>query len=108
MVSGVESITSMDEAEKVFQTAQSEFLNAAQENDEDFEATLQSAVSMLKETSDLQNKADSEAIRFALGQSDNTHDLLIAQSKANVALQYTVAVKDKLVEAYREIIQMQV
>ena len=47
-------------------------------------------------------------IQFAMGQSENTHDLLVAQSKANIALQYTVAVKDKLQEAYREIMQMQI
>ncbi len=47
-------------------------------------------------------------IQFAMGQSENTHDLLIAQSKANIALQYTVSVKDKVIEAYREIMQMQI
>jgi len=34
--------------------------------------------------------------------------LLIAQTKATVALQYTVAVRDKLIESYREIMQMQI
>ena len=47
-------------------------------------------------------------IQFAMGQSENTHDLLIAQSKANISLQYTAAVRDKLLEAYREIMQMQI
>ena len=63
---------------------------------------------MVEETNDLHNQAESAMIQFALGKSENTHDLLIAQSKANVALQYTVAVKDKLQEAYREIMQMQI
>ena len=60
------------------------------------------------ETNDLQNKAESEEIRFALGESDNTHDLLIAETKANIALQYTVAVRDKLVDGYKELMQMSV
>ena len=62
----------------------------------------------VNETNDLQNLAESAEIQFALGESDNTHDLLIAQTKATVALQYTVAVRDKLLDAYREIMQMQI
>lgn len=95
-------------SENAFQAAEERFRIAAQEKLEDFETVFQSAVGMIDETSDLHNQADSEVIRFALGESENTHDLLIAQSKANMALQYTVAVKDKLIEAYREIMQMQV
>lgn len=79
-----------------------------QEDDKSFSTVLNSAMGMLSETNALQNKAESEEIRFALGQAENTHDLLIAQSKASIALQYTVAVKDKLVDAYKEIMNMQV
>ena len=62
----------------------------------------------IDETNDLQNTAESEEIRFALGEADNTHDLLIAETKANIALQYTVAVRDKLIDGYREIMQMSI
>ena len=75
---------------------------------EDFETVFQSAIGMVNETNDLHNDAESAMIQFAMGQSENTHDLLIAQSKANISLQYTAAVKDKLLEAYREIMQMQI
>ena len=76
--------------------------------DQGFSADFQSALDMLQETSDLQNKAESEEIKFALGLSSNTHDLQIAQEKANIALQYTVAVRDKVIEAYKEIMNMQI
>ncbi len=94
--------------EEVFEAADARFRAAAQEKEEDFATVFQSAMDMVEETSDLQNQADSAAIQFALGESDNTHDLLIAQSKANMALQYTVAVKDRVIDAYREIMQMQI
>ena len=42
-----------------------------------------------------------------MGLTDNTHDLTIALEKASTALQYTVAVRDKLLEAYKELMQMQ-
>lgn len=76
--------------------------------EESFSAVLNAAMNMVEETNSLQNKAEEEEIRFALGESENTHDLLIAQTKASVALQYTVAVKDGLLEAYKEIMQMQI
>lgn len=76
--------------------------------DQGFSTVFQSALDMLQETSDLQNQAESEEIKFALGLSDNTHDLQIAQEKANIALQYTVAVRDKVIEGYKEIMNMQI
>ena len=74
----------------------------------DFSSILNSVMSSIEETNTLQNQAEAAAIEFALGESDNTHDLLIAQTKANTALQYTVAVRDKLIEAYQQIMQMQI
>lgn len=75
--------------------------------DSSFDTVLQSAVDMLEETNTLQNYAEEAEIQFALGYSTNTHDLQIAQEKANIALQYTVAVRDKMLEAYKEIMNMQ-
>ena len=105
---GVSGITGASAAEAAFLAAQKQFDIAAQENVEDFETVFQSAIGMVNETNDLHNDAESTMIQFAMGQSENTHDLLIAQSKANISLQYTVAVKDKLLDAYREIMQMQI
>lgn len=74
----------------------------------DFSSVLDSMMNAVDETNTLQNQAEAAEIQFALGLSDNTHDLLIAQTKANTALQYTVAVRDKLIEAYQQIMQMQI
>ena len=52
--------------------------------------------------------AENEKIRFALGETDNTHDLTIAMEKASTALQYTVAIRDKVMEAYKELMQIQI
>ena len=75
--------------------------------DKSFDSVLQSAVNMLEETNTLQNYAEEAELQFALGYSTNTHDLRIAQEKANIALQYTVAVRDKVIAAYKEIMNMQ-
>jgi flagellar hook-basal body complex protein FliE len=77
-------------------------------SEDSFSSVLSSMMSSLEETNDLQNAAEEAEIQFALGQSTNTHDLLIAESKAEVALQYTVAVRDKIIDAYKELMQMQI
>lgn len=74
----------------------------------DFSTILDSMMNTLNETNALQNRAESAAIQFALGETENMHDLLVAQTKANTALQYTVAVRDKLIEGYQQIMQMQI
>lgn len=52
-----------------------------------FSDVLSAAMGSIGETNDLQNAAEQEEVRFALGESDNTHDLLVAETKAAVAFQ---------------------
>lgn len=72
-----------------------------------FDDALNSAMGLIRETNDFSNKAEEEEIKFATGESDSLHDLLIAQQKATVSLQYTAAVKNTVVEAYKTIMNMQ-
>lgn len=76
--------------------------------DESFQSALDAAVGMLTETNDLENDATAAQMEFALGLADNPHDMQIAAKKALTALQYTTAVRDKLLEAYKEIMNMQI
>lgn len=79
------------------------------ENSEDvFASVLDSAVANIKETNAYISDAENEKIRFALGEAENSHDLTIAMQKASAALQYTIAVRDKFLEAYKEIMQIQI
>lgn len=73
-----------------------------------FESFLNTAINNLNTTNSYLSDAENEEIRFALGETENTHDLTIALQKASTALQYTVAVRDKLLEAYRELMNMQI
>ena len=54
------------------------------------------------------NTAEEKEIQFALGEAENTHDLLAAKTKALTALQYTAAVRDKIIDAYKELMQMSI
>lgn len=73
-----------------------------------FESFLNTAINNINTTNSYLSDAENEEIKFALGETENTHDLAIALQKASTALQYTVAVRDKLLEAYKEIMQMQI
>lgn len=74
-----------------------------------FASALQEAITnSLDNTQNLIDSAEEAEIQFALGNADNTHDLQIAQQKANMAVSYTVAVRDKLLDAYKEIMNMQI
>ncbi|MEG0805157.1 MAG: flagellar hook-basal body complex protein FliE [Lachnospiraceae bacterium] len=82
--------------------------NKTDNSDQGFQTIFQSALNMVDETNQLQNTAESAEMQFALGKSTNTHDLQVAQQKANIALQYTVAVRNKVIDAYKEIMNISV
>ncbi len=76
-------------------------------NNATFDALFQSALSLVNETDELTNRAEEEEIKYAIGQTDSTHDLQVAQQKANLSLQYTIAVRGAIVDAYKEIMNLQ-
>ncbi len=82
--------------------------NATQKNTESgFTQFYQAALGLLNETSALESVAQNEELKWAMGLTENAHDLTIAQNKAKSALTYTIAVRDKVLEAYKEIMNMQ-
>ena len=62
----------------------------------------------LGEVSNLQAEASDLAAKFAAGETDNIHQVLIAGEKADIALQLATAVRSKLLDAYQEIMRMQI
>lgn len=60
----------------------------------------------LQKVNNLQIEADQMAEKVAQGEED-IHNALIALEKANLALGLTVQVRNKVVEAYQEIMHMQ-
>lgn len=72
-----------------------------------FESIYQSAIGLISETNRYTHEAEEAQISYALGLNDNIHDLLVAQNKANLSLQYTVAIRNSILDAYKELMQMQ-
>jgi len=61
---------------------------------------LENVDTTVKQASDL-------TIKAAAGEIDNIHDVTIASQKSKVALELTVTVRDKALEAYQEMMRMQ-
>lgn len=70
-----------------------------------FAGILQDAVSKVN---DLQLDAEKTANDFALGKTDNIHEVMIASEKADIALQFAMQIRNKILDAYNEIMRMQV
>lgn len=77
-------------------------------NKSSFSTILDSAMNTMKETDSLSQQAEQAAMDFTLGNTDSIHELTIAQQKAYQSLQYTVAIKNAFLDAYKEIMQIQI
>lgn len=62
----------------------------------------------LEEVNSLQKNVDQLTDTFLAGGPVEIHEMLIAAEKADIALRQTVAVRDKVIDAYKQIANMQI
>jgi flagellar hook-basal body complex protein FliE len=65
-------------------------------------------VKMAYDVSSVNNRADQSSTMFALGETDNIHRVIIDMEESLIATKMAVQVRNKAVEAYQEIMRMQV
>ncbi len=70
-----------------------------------FADTLKNAIN---EVNELQQTANKKAQELAVGKTDNVADVMIAAEKADIAMRVMVQVRNKVIDAYNEIMRMQV
>ncbi len=70
-----------------------------------FESVLTDAIASVEETS---QKVTEEAYKLATGETDNLHDITIASTQANLAVQLFVQLRNKTVAAYQELMNLQI
>ena len=95
---GVTTPTPADTADAIAGTAST---NGTQS----FGQTLTNALDGLQAS---QTKADTLAVQAATGDLTNVHDYMIAATEASLATELTVAVRNKAVEAFNQIMNMAV
>ena len=61
----------------------------------------------LKEVNDTQTTSEQEARNLMSGNATDMHTAILAVQKADVSFQMMMAVRSKLVDAYRAVMQMQ-
>lgn len=71
----------------------------------DFAAVLQTAV---EDVQRLQQDAGDAVRALVVGQAPSLHDTMIAMEKADISLRLLTQVRNKVVEAYQEIMRMQI
>ncbi len=70
-----------------------------------FSDTLKDAIHSVN---DLQKTSNKAMEKLATGQTDNIADVMIAAEKADIALKLMVQVRNKIIDAYQEVMKMQV
>ena len=70
-----------------------------------FGSMLTNAISSLNQT---QNTASSESVALATGQASDVTQVVTDVEKANLEMQLAVQVRNKAVDAYQEIMRMQI
>lgn len=79
--------------------------NKAVEGEESFVDTLAQSI---EKVNSLQKEADQAIEKLSTGESNNIHGAMIAVSKADTAFRMTMQVRNKIVEAYQEVMRMQI
>lgn len=69
-----------------------------------FADTLKNSLSTVN---DLQQEKKAMIASFASGEQQNVHELMISLQKAGLAMNMTTAVRNKALEAYKELARMQ-
>ncbi len=70
-----------------------------------FSKTLNEAIQHVNQ---LQKVSDEKAQALATGKTDDIADVMISAEKADIALRTMVQVRNKIIDAYQEIMRMQV
>lgn len=62
----------------------------------------------IDKVNEMQKDADQAIESLATGESQNVHGAMLAVSKADMAFRMTMQVRNKMVEAYQEVMRMQI
>lgn len=62
----------------------------------------------IEKVNEAQIQSDTMTKKLAMGENVDLHQVMIASQKASVSLQATMEIRNKVIEAYQEVMRMQV
>lgn len=80
-------------------------VNSQEKDEKSFGNLLKNLVDDVKSTQEISDHATQELVA---GKSKDIHGAMIAMEKADVSLRLLMQVRNKVIEAYREVMRMQV
>lgn len=63
---------------------------------------------LVSKVNDLQTQSDKAIQGLASGENKNLHEVMISMEKASISFQFMSSVRNKALEAYQEVMRMQV
>ena len=63
---------------------------------------------LVSKVNDIQTKSDKSVQALASGENKNLHEVMISVEKASISFQFMSQVRNKALEAYQEVMRMQV
>lgn len=100
----VNAVSEFNKARTSFEQATPQLPPKAATPETSFAETLQDS---LASVNDLQSTKAQMIKSFASGETQNVHELMITLQKAGLAVNMTSAVRNKVLEAYRELSRLQ-
>ena len=101
LITPIDKINSMAELEKLGHT--STVTDTANAAELPFQSMFEDAINNVKETNANVNE---EIYKLSTGQSDNLHDITIASAKASLSVDLLVQLRNKALDAYKEIMSI--
>lgn len=111
----VSGIKSYEKALQSFQQTQKSFEKSSSSSSMEMETSARpisnsfsnTIAESLTSVNDLQSEKNAMITSFASGETQNVHELMISMQKAGVAVNMTAAVRNKVLEAYKELSRIQ-
>lgn len=98
------ALADFQNTQNTFKANATDFTKEIQIQDKSFGQTLTES---LTEVNNLQSQKNAMITSFASGETQNVHELMISMQKAGVAMNMTTAVRNKVLEAYKEMSKLQ-
>lgn len=98
-------INSVSQMVKPFETNKPTPSSTAYEAQQSFTSVLKKSIENLNQS---QVQSDIMTEKLARGENVDLHQVMIASQKASITMQATLEVRNKVIEAYQEMMRMQV